>query len=380
MEKRLSGGRVRVTRRRVLAASGTAMVALAGCVGGGESGPRAVDAEPFGSPLESSAISWDDLGDLEGELSIYSGRTRDQIDPLFHAIEEEYDGFDLSIRHGDNTDLLNLLGQEGRASPADVFYSQDAGALAEVKADELAQELPTDITDAIEGTYRDDDAMWVGASGRVRAIQFNTERWEDRAEALPDDIMEYAYDERFENQISMRPNSGTSRAFVAAMLELEGESATRDWISAMVEDQNATFYGGGSEQARAVRDGDQTIALGNQYYAGRILAEEPDAPLDVAFTEDDAGCLFNVSGVAILDSASDGGLAAEFCRHLLATEAQEFFVETNGEYPVVDGVDYVGDLPALEEINPPEFNLSTLNLELQEVRDLMDELDMVVGR
>jgi len=164
------------------------------------------------------------------------------------------------------------------------------------------------------------------------------------------------------------------------MIELEGEDEARDWVRAMVQDQEITLYGGGSEQAEAVRNGDQTIALGNQYYAGRILSEEPDAPIDVAFTTDDAGSLFNISGVAVLDTVSDGELVGEFCRHLIAKEAQEFFVETNGEYPVVDGVEYVGELPSPDELSPPDFNLGNLDLELQEVRDLLDDEDMVVGR
>lgn len=367
-------------RRTFIAATGIATagaVGVAGCLGNG-GGENITNAEPMAEPVDSTAVSWDDLGDLEGEIDIYSGRTSDQIDPLFDRLEAEYPDLTIEVSHDDNDVLVNQLAEERDASPADLFYSQDAGALAEAKAADVAQELPDDIVNAVDNNYMDDDGRWVGASGRVRAIQYNTELWDGGAEALPDDIMDFAFDDRFEGIISTRPNSGTFRAFIMAMLELEGEDATREWLEAMVEDQNVTTYAGGSAQAEAVRSGEQAVALGNQYYAGRILNEDSSAPIDVAFTENDAGCLFNVSGIAVTPSVSDAELVAEFVRHLVAREGQEFFVEVNGEYPVVDGVEYIGELPTLNEINPPEFNLSQLDLDLQEVQDLLNETGMVV--
>ena len=367
----------RSSRRRFLGLTGAAgSIAVAGCTslfaGGGED--PFDDYGPQGAALASSAVSWDDLGDLEGDLTVYSGRTTDQIDPLFQMIEDEYDGFTVNTDYDDNSTQLNKINEEGEGSPADVFYTQSSGALASLKQDGLVRTLPEDVIDAVDDTYSDPDGTWTGASGRVRAVQYNTDLW---TEELPNDIFAYAEEERFRDVVSTRPNSGTFRSFIVAMIELEGESATREWVRAMVEDQNVTLYSGGSEQAQAVTNGDQTVALGNQYYAGRIVENDPDAPIDVAFTENDAGSLFNVSGVGILEAADRPNLAAEFCRHVLAAEGQEFFVETNGEYPVVEGVDYVGDLPTLEEINPPEFDLNAL-ADVERAVDLLREEGMTV--
>ncbi len=386
-------GRIGTTRRRSfltgLAAAGT--VGIAGCLGGdddtgngngngnggssdnGDGDERGDD--PWESPLQSSAVSWDDLGDLEGELTVYSGRTRDQIDPLFVRLEEEYPDLTIHTDYDDNAAQLNKLREEGSATPADVFYTQSSGALASFKQDGLARELPEDVVDAIDANYSDPDGTWTGVSGRVRAIQYNTDYWS--ADELPDDIFAYATDDRFEGVISTRPNSGTFRSFIVAMIEMEGEEATREWVRGMVEDQNVTLYSSGSQQAEEINSGNQQLGLGNQYYAGRILNENPDAPLDVAFTNDDPGCLFNVSGVAIPEATENASLAAEFVRHVLAVEGQEIFVEVNGEYPVVDGVDYVGDLPTLEEINPPEFDLNAL-ANVEQAVDLLREEGMTV--
>ena len=366
-------------RRSVLGTLGTAgTLALAGCAGfGGGDGDPFDDYGPQGAALQSSAVSWDDLGDLEGELTVYSGRTRDQIDPLFAAIEDRYDGFTIDSDFDDNSTQLNKINEESPETRPDIFYTQSSGALAALKRDGLVRTLPEDIIDAVEENYSDPDGEWTGASGRVRAIQYNTELWEGGADALPDDIFAYAEDDRFEGIISTRPNSGTFRSFIVAMIEMEGEQATREWVRAMVDDQNATLYSSGSQQAEEVAAGNQTVGLGNQYYAGRILENDPDSPLDVAFTSGDAGCLFNVSGVGILADADKPKLAAEFTRHVLAAEGQEFFVETNGEYPVLDGVEYVGDLPTLAEINPPEFDLNAL-ADVEQAVDLLREEGMTV--
>ena len=367
----------RSSRRRFLGLTGAAgSIAVAGCTdlfGGGGEDPFD-DYGPQGAALTSSAVTWDELGDLEGELTVYSGRTVDQIDPLFQTIEDEYDGFTISTDYDDNSAQLNKINEEGEGSPADVFYTQSSGALASLKQDGLVRTLPEDVVDAVDDNYSDPDGTWTGASGRVRAVQYNTELW---TEDLPNDIFAYAEEERFRDVIATRPNSGTFRSFIVAMIELEGEDATREWVRAMVEDQNATLYSSGSQQAEEVHAGNQAVALGNQYYAGRILGNDPDSPLDVAFTENDAGSLFNVSGVGILEASDRPNLAAEFCRHVLAAEGQEFFVETNGEYPVIDGVDYVGDLPTLEEINPPAFDLNAL-ADVEQAVDLLREEGMTV--
>ena len=358
------------------AAAGVGIAGLSGCLSdeGTSSLGAIAEAEPLSTPVDSVAVSWDDLGDLEGEITIYSGRTRDQIDPVFVALEERYDDLTISVDWNSNDVQVSQILQEGEATPADLMYSQDPGALGELERNGVLQELPPDIVDAVPGSYRESDGHWTGVTGRVRAIQYNTERWD--GDDFPTDIMEFATDDRFEGIISTRPNSGTFRGFIQAMVELEGEDATRKWVRAMVEDQDIQLFSGGSDQAEAINrggDGDPVVALGNSYYAARILNEDPDAPVSVTFTENDAGCLFSVSGIGVTNQVDDPELVAEFIRHLLAEEGQEFMMNANGEYPVVEGVDYVGDLPDLEDIDPPEFDLSDFDMDLREAGDLLDE-------
>lgn len=357
------------------AGAGLAITGLAGCLGGSDASETDDSGDPWGTPLESTAVSWDDLGDLEGELTVYSGRKRSQIDPLFSKLEDAYPDLTINRDYDDNARQLNKLREEGGASPADVFYTQSSGALANLKGDDLLRDLPGDIADAVPDDKSDPDGTWTGASGRVRAVQYNTEAFD--AEDLPTDIFAYAEEERFQGIISTRPNSGTFQSFIIAMLELEGETATREWIRAMVDDQDATLYSSGSAQAEAIEAGENHVGLGNQYYAARILNENSEATLGVTFTENDPGTLFNVSGVGIPQSTDKFGLAAEFTRHVLAAEGQEFFVDVNGEYPVVEDVEYVGSMPPLSELETPEFDLNAL-ANVERAVDLLRDEGMTV--
>ena len=402
----------RPNRRRFLLATGAAVtgVGLAGCADenggdptgngdaladdgtgsddhGDDGGAGSVaDAEPMDEPVDSTAVSWSDLGELEGELTIYSGRTRDQIDPVFVALEDEYDGLTINVDYDDNDVQVNQLVQEGDATPADLMYSQDPGALNALVDEGLVQGLPTDVVDAVPESYRHPDGLWTGVTGRTRSIQFNADRLADETDfesgdELPTEIMEFATDERFRGIIATRPNSGSFRGFIQAMVELEGEEETRGWVRAMVDDQDVQLFSGGSDQADAVNrggDDDPIVALGNSYYAARILNEDPDAPIDLAFTENDAGCLFSVAGVGVMNDVDDPELVAGFVRHLFSIEAQELMMDANGEYPVVEGIDYVGELPNLEEINPPEFDLSDFDMDLRDAQDLLTEEGMTV--
>lgn len=398
-----------IRRRTIITTSAGAIAGLfAGCLGdvtdsdqddhadGGSSDHPGTDesdedspdslaaAEPAASAVDGTAISWDDLGDLSGTITIYCGRTRDQIEPVFQALESEYPDLTLDIDWNDNDAMVSQLMQEEDNTPADLVYSQDPGALGALYDDGLLQELPVDIVDAVPGSFREPDGHWTGVTGRVRAIQYNSERLDetdfDSWDELPTDIEAYATDERLSGIISTRPNSGTFRGFIQAMVDRKGEETTREWVRAMVQDQDVQLFTGGSDQAEAVNrggDDDPIVALGNSYYAARILNEDPDAPIRVTFTENDAGCLFSVAGVGGTNNIDDPALVAEFIRHLLAEEGQEFMMDANGEYPVVEGIEYVGPLPDLEEINPPSFDLSTFDMELREAQDLLVEEGML---
>ncbi|USZ70685.1 extracellular solute-binding protein [Natronosalvus halobius] len=387
-------------RRRLLAGSGlavTGLAGLAGCLGGGDdgngdgsdgngsdgngsdgnsdgndgNGDESNSSNPDGEPVTAEGTSWDDLPDLEGSLTIYSGRKESQIDPVLRDIEDYYDDLTVEIRYDDNETHLSTILEEGENSPADIFYTQDSGTLGALANEGRTTSLPDDIIDTVPDAWRDPDGTWTGVSGRVRCIAYNTDTWSPSD--LPTDIFAYPDDERFQDEMGWRVDSGSFLAWVRALMIEHGEETTREYLTDM-EDAGVTGYEGGSTTPEAITTGEVTVGFVNHYYVGRLMSDQPDAPINVTYTDGDLGSLFNVSGTAVLDSSDEQTLATNFIRHLLGDEGQQFFVETNKEYAVIPGVDYVHDqVPPLDEINYPDFDLNQL-ADIEPAVDLLREV------
>ena len=355
-----------IGRRRVLGlltATGLG-IGLAGCTdeenGDDSNTPTPDDPVPpadDGPGVTPTGTSWDDLPPLEGELTIYSGRREAQIGPILGMIEDRYDDLTLNIRYGDNEEHVQTILTEGQETPADLIYTQDAGTLGALALEGRTAPLTEDVIETVPADWRDPDSTWTGLSGRVRCIAYNTDTWD--AADLPTDIFAYPNDDRFQDDMGWRVDSGSFLAFIRAMMIANGESTAQDYVEDM-QAAGINNYEGGSTTPEAVAAGEVTIGFVNQYYVGRLLADRPDEPIDITFTDGDVGSLFNVAGAGVIDASDVKELARNLVRVLLSTEVQEAFVQLNKEYAVLPSVEYVGDLPTLDEINPPEFDLNQL--------------------
>ena len=367
-----------VRRRKFLAATGSVGVAgIAGCNGtsdaggdGGDGGDGVGDAvgqigsgragrdAPGGTPMA-------EMPALEGELTVYSGRGEFLVGELVSYIDDLYDDFDLTVRYNSSTDHVNAIINEGEGSPADVFYSVNAGSLGALADAGRAQALPDDVAGKVREEFRTE--QWVGTSGRARTVPYNTDEYDESD--LPDDIM--AYPEEFDGDLGWAPSYGSAQAFVTAMRQLEGDEATREWLEAMVE-RGAATYPDEFRTCQEIADGEIDAAFTNHYYIQRVLDGNPEAPIATAFTEGDAGAVFNVAGAAVVDTASDADLAANFVRHLLSAEAQDYFARSTFEYPLIPDVEPIGDLPTIDELDVPDIDLAELS-DLEPTIDLMRE-------
>ncbi|ADJ15311.1 extracellular solute-binding protein [Halalkalicoccus jeotgali] len=323
-----------------------------GQIGSGREGRGA----PGGTPME-------EMPALEGELTLYSGRNEFLIGDLVNYIDDLYGDFSMEVRYGNSADLVNQILSEGSGTPADVFYSVNAGSLGVLADEGRTQSLPEDLVGVVPEEFATED--WIGISGRARTVPYNTEALS--AEEMPSDI--YAYEE-FGADLGWAPSYGSCQAFVTAMRLLQGEERARQWVESVVENGIAS-YPDEFAVCQAIADGEIDAGFTNHYYIQRVLDGSPGAPIDTAFTEGDAGAIFNVAGGAVLDAAADADLAANFVRHLLSAEAQDYFARTTFEYPLHPEVQPIGDLPTIDELNPPsELDLTQLS-NLEPTIDLM---------
>ncbi|WP_135822585.1 extracellular solute-binding protein [Halostella litorea] len=357
------------TRRRFLAATGAAGIAsTAGCSAvldafsgdeddGGGDGPGLIGSgregrdPPGGTPMA-------EMPDLSGTLSLYSGRGEPLVGELVSYIENLYDDFEIEPRYNSSTDLVNQLSEEGEASPADVFFSVNSGALGVLADEGLAATLPDEVATMVDSAYRDDDNEWVGTSGRARTIPYNTNQFSE--DDIPSDIGAFPDADRFEDVMGWAPSYGSFQAFVTAMRILEGEDATQSWLEGML-DQGIEPYSDEFTVARRIADGELGAGFTNHYYIQRVVDNRDDPPIATAFTEGDAGAIFNVAGAAVVSASDQQDLAANFVRHLLSAEAQEYFATTTFEYPLIPEVEPVGELPTVDELDSPDLDLTKLS-------------------
>ncbi|RAW45396.1 iron ABC transporter substrate-binding protein [Halorubrum sp. 48-1-W] len=369
-----------IDRRRLLAATGAVgVLGTSGCLGLLGIGDDVEDATTgstgqIGSGREGRGLPggtpMGEMPELEGELTVYSGRGEFLVGDLVSYIDDLYDGLDLTVRYGGSTDLVNQIANEGDGSPADVFYSVNSGALGALASEGRTRSLPSEILDLVRSEFRTD--QWVGTSGRARSVPYDGSEYD--ASDVPSDVM--AFPEEFDGDLGWAPSYGSCQAFVTSMRLIEGEEATRDWLEAIVE-SGINAYSDELRVCQEVGDGNIDAGFTNHYYIQRVLDGNPDATIETAFTEGDAGAVFNVAGAAVVDTTSDATLAENFVRHLLSAEAQDYFARTTFEYPLIPDVEPIGDLPTIDELDVPDLDLTELS-DLETTIDLMRDAGVEV--
>lgn len=372
-----------VDRRQFLATTATlSLTGLAGCTGSfgaqDPSGPTNGDSTPdiIGSRREGRGLPggtlMTELPDLEGEVTVYSGRGEFLVGQLMDFIREKYPALHLDVRYGGAADLANQIRTEGPASPADVFFTVNAGILGLLATESRLATLPDPVLSMGRSGYQDPEGRWIGTSGRVRTVPYNADALSENE--IPDDIMTFPDQDHLANEMGWAVTYGSFQGFVTVMRILNGDTATRNWLEGMV-DLGIEEYSDEFRVAQAVADGEIRAGFTNHYYIIRVLDGRPNAPLGMGFTENDAGSFFNVAGAGIVDTSNNQTLGANFIRHLLSAEAQDYFARSaTFEYPMIPEVGPINRLPGFDELNPPELNLAEFaRADINETIDLMKE-------
>ena len=299
----------------------------------------------------ANPVSVDDLPKLKGELTLYLGRGEGGLyENVLQAIEKKNPDFKLGIRRGPTAALANTIVAEAKAGVrrADLFWAVDSGAIGLVSDAGLAQPMPSDLSAQLQPQFRYKN--WAPVTGRIRTLPYNTSRL--TKEQIPTSIMEIADSDL---SIGWAPAYASFQSFVTAMRILEGDDKTAKWLKKVKK--RAKTYAGELGVVMAVERGEVDIGFANHYYTLRLKSGKPDAKLDLAFTEQDAGCLVNASGILAL---SDDPLATNFMRYLLSTEVQSYLAREAYEIPLINGVAQPEGLPPLSSISPPKIDLTQL--------------------
>ncbi|MBD2729521.1 iron ABC transporter substrate-binding protein [Nostoc sp. FACHB-892] len=330
--------------------------------------PTDTAQSPSGQATPTTAAS----GTLEKELVVYSGRNEKLIGDLIKQFEQQTNT-KVKVRYGDTAELASAILEEGTNSPADVFFAQDASALGAMQKANRAVQLPTSLLNQVDSTYRSPEGKWLGISGRVRTVDYNTKLV--KPGELPSSIFGFT-EPKWKGKIGWAPTNGSFQSFVTALRVAEGEDKARQWLEG-IKANNPKVYPNNSAIVEALSRGEIAVGFVNHYYLERVKQDNPQVPVEHHFT-DDVGSLVNVAGVAILNSAKHPNIAQKFVEFMLNENAQNYFANQTYEYPLTSAVSPKGKLKSLQEIKKEaqKIDLSNLN-DLEATLKLMQQVQVI---
>ena len=307
-------------------------------------------------------------GEAGDEITLYSGRGESLVQPLIEDFEAET-GITVNVRYGDTAELAVLLQEEGAASPADVYWAQDGGALGALSRAGLFRDMPADITEGLPEIYTNETGNWAATSGRARVLVYHPDRVSE--DEIPDSVLDLT-DERFEGRVGWAPTNGSLQAFMTAVRVVHDDETASEFVEGLIANNSPTFRNN-TATVEGVAAGEADMGIVNHYYLLRFLDDDPDFPVEQVFFEDgDVGNLVNVAGVGILETADNPEGAEQFVRFLLSEDAQQYFTDDVFEYPVTDEVAQNPNLESFErllEVSP--------RLNLDDLEDLDGTLDLM---
>lgn len=352
-----------LTPRRLLAATAaTALLATAACGGADDSNNSPTDGDNASAASEP--------------LVVYSGRSEELVQPLIDDFVET-SGIEVEVRYDGSAAMAATLLEEGDATPADVFFSQDAGALGALELAGLFEEIDAEQYERVDPRYSSPAGNWVGTSGRARVLVYNPELVSEAE--LPTSIFDLT-EPAYAGRVAFAPGNASWQAFVTSLRVTEGEDGAREFLEAFAANEPVEFEGN-SQIVDAVNEGQVPFGLVNHYYLYEKAAAfdgglEAYTARNHAFEDGDPGNLINTAGVGVIADKGDERTDA-FVEFLLSEQAQTAFAEQTFEYPVVEGITAtVEGAPPLSAVQGPDVDLSDLD-SLEQTQALLREVGLL---
>ncbi|MEW6420430.1 MAG: extracellular solute-binding protein [Deinococcota bacterium] len=274
------------------------------------------------------------LAQTQKTLTVYSGRAKTFVEPIVQQFERST-GIKVNVRYGTDSQLVAAIQEEGRRSPADVYWGNSVGALGELAADGRFMRLGTALIRNVAADYVPDDRSWLPTTVRFRVLAYNRDRI--KPEQLPDSVLDLPKMTSLKGRIGWTVSYPSFQDFLAGMIAKHGEATTRQWLEGMKALQPKDYKTSNVGMLEAMRAGEIDVALTNHYYIQRV--NRLGYPIETYFFRNgDIGNLGNATGAAILKTSKNQAAATRFLSMLTGKDAQTFFLSVNFEYPVIGNI------------------------------------------
>ena len=269
-------------------------------------------------------------------------------------------GIKVTLRNGDDSELGNQLVQEGSASPADVFLTENSPSMVLVDNAKLFAPLDAETLKQVPAEYRPAHGRWIGIAARSTVFVYNPEKLSEQQ--LPKSLMDLAKPE-WKGRWAASPSGADFQAIVSAMLALKGEQATLEWLKAMKA--NFVAYKGNSTVMKAVNAGQIDGGVIYHYYRFVDQSKTGENSKNTKlyyFKHQDPGAFVSLSGGGVLASSKHKAQAQAFIKYITGKEGQDS-LRTNNAFEYAVGVNAASNpkLVPLNDLDAPKVEPSTLN-------------------
>ena len=295
----------------------------------------------------------------DGALVVYNAQHEELTKEWADAFTKKT-GIEVVLRNGDDSELGNQLVQEGAASKADVFLTENSPAMSLVEQAGLLASVDQATLTHVPEQYRPASGNWTGIAARSTVLVYNPDLISEAE--LPSSLLDLAKPE-WKDRWGAAPAKADFQAIVSAVVETQGESGAREWLKGMA--RNATEYRNNIVTMKAVNAGEVPVGVIYHYYWYR---DQDGAAEDSGNTKlhylgnQDPGAFVSVSGGGVLKNAPHTNEAQQFLAFITGEQGQKILGDGYSfEYPVASDVSAKSELPPLNGLNPPVVDPSTLN-------------------
>lgn len=272
----------------------------------------------------------------------------------------EETGIPVTVRNGDDTEMGNQIVQEGAASPADVFLTENSPAMVLVDNAKLFAPVAPATLEQVDAAYRPAHGQWVGIAARSTVFVYNPAKLPEKD--LPKSLMDLA-SPAWKGRWAASPAGADFQAIVAAVLEQKGEAATLEWLKGMKA--NFTAYRGNSSVLKAVNAGQVDSGVIYHYYAFVDQAKTGENSKNTAlhyFKHQDPGAFVSISGGGVLASSKHQEEAQKFLQYITGKQGQEV-LRTGKSFEYAVGKDAASNpkLVPLKDLDAPKVDASKLD-------------------
>jgi iron(III) transport system substrate-binding protein len=287
-------------------------------------------------------------------IVLYNGQHPELTSALVAAFTKET-GIQVRVRTNDGIILADQLLQEGSASPADVYLSENSPEMVNLDQHHLLAKLSRSILAQVPPQRDGPSGDWAGIALRVGALAYDPALVP--AARLPRSVLDLAQP-AWKGKIAIAPTDSDFPPLVGAVIAQYGKQAAVRWLAGL--QRNARIFQTDESVVAAINSGEVATGLINHYYWYRLQVQIGAGAMHSAlywFPGHDAGSVVNISGAAVLASSSHRSQAMAFVRFLVSPVAQRIIASGyDFEYPALPGIQANPQLPAPSLISSAAFS------------------------